>query len=596
MKKFLALVLCAVMVLSMFATMALPTFADEDEEEEIDPNEWLADHIQSVDGDWLTRRGPSALGKEDEYTPAGGYYYDTEGFHTLSPDYTNMTPSYAVISKETYNLQDGFSMTFRVDEFSYKGEDGGADEWIAITIGNNQLLTPGNTTNGYGSGWVSLNRGTGNGSTSTESFWSQEKDEDGNGGAFAHQGSLSSSCAMDGDKEIYTLEVSYDGSAYTIKVNDVTIAGNANVSNKLDELNSDGDFYIGIVFHSGVTNGKAALSITEVNGATPTGRDDVAAEENTLVYGDMIDSSTVPANQPALLFDANKETFKKDPDMQNCTVEPNGDGSYTIYSYAAASFVTWSVKNAISYNAADFPVFCMMVRNLDGANGILYQLSGDNLSAGENCMTSWDMYDYDEDEYEREWTDDDDNYWNLIVVDLSSDEITIDNEGRLHGCRIDFGGLDTSGEYPFDLMYMAYFRSEEECQAYAEQYLVKAGVLEGESPVETDPVETDPVETDPVETDPVETDPVETDPVETDPVETDPVETGSVETETAGNETVAETEPAGTTADTTAGTTAGTDAATAVAEEDGCSSVIGVGAAALVLSAMATAVALKKKH
>ena len=620
MKKFLALLISVIMVLSMFSVMALPSFADE-EEEEIKPGEWLADHIQSVDGDWLTRRGPGHLGKEDEYTPAGGYYYDGEGFHTTSPNYTNMTPSYAVISKETYNMKEGFDMTFRVDDFSYKGENGQADEWIAITIGDNQLLTPGLAVYGYGSGWVSLNRGTGNGSVSNESFWSEEQTEEGTGGAFAHKGTTSSTCAMDDDKEIYNLNVSWDGSAYTIKINDVTIAGNAQISENLDELNSDGDFYVSIVFLSGVTNGTAAITITDVNGSTPTGTDNVPAEENTLVYGDPIDPTTVPANQPALLYDANKTCFKSDPDMQNCEVVPNGDGSYTITSIATASFLSWNVLNSITYNSEDFPIFCMMVKNLDGASGIFYALSGDNLSAGPACQLTWDMYDYDDEKYEREWTDADDNFWNMIVVDLGSEEVTIENsEGRIHGCRIDFSGLDASGEYPFDLMYMGYFRSEDECQAYAESYLAKAGVIEGDDEPATEPdaepatepdaepatgdaePATEPAtgDAEPATDDktPVATEPateLATEPATDDktPVATEPA-IGDAEPATGEDESKADATEAATKADAT--TAGATETDTAVAEEEGCSSVIGAGAAALVLSAMAAAVALKKKH
>ncbi len=104
------------------------------------------------------------------------------------PQLQEHEPFYVVGSKETFNMKEGFSMKVRIDEFSYKGEDGQADEWISFIIADNQNVTPGDSTHGFGSGWVSLNRGTGDGNPTCENFWSHEKDAEGNGAAFAHQG------------------------------------------------------------------------------------------------------------------------------------------------------------------------------------------------------------------------------------------------------------------------------------------------------------------------------------------------------------------------------------------------------------------------
>ena len=117
------------------------------------------------------------------------------------------------------------------------------------------------------------------------------------------------------------------------------------------------------------------------------------------------------------------------------------------------------------------------------------------------------------------------------------------------------------------------------------------------TPVETDPVETTPVETTPVETDPVETTPVETTPVETDPVETDPVETDPVETdpvETDPKETEAKTD-AKTEEKTEAKTEDETDAPQAPVRQ-GCGSVAGFGAMAIVAVAAIGLVSFKKKE
>ena len=535
MKKLLALVLCAVMVLAMIPAVTLTTSA-------------------AGEGDWTTRRSPDDYDDPDDYCPAGGYYYDSEGFHTTSPSFANMSVSYAVISKESYNMKEGFSMKFRIDDFSYKGEDGSQDEWISIEIGSTSNLTPGNSTNGWGSGLVTLNRGSGNGTTTVETFWSNEKDTEGNGAAFAHQGSQNAELEVDEQgREIYTLDVSWDGSAYDIKVNGLTVSGMDNISTKLNETVESGDFYVGIVFHSGVTGGTAALTILEVNGSVPTGTESKDPEENVMVYGDKIDASTVAANQPALLFDATKSSFNKDPDMQNCKVEAKGDNSYEITCSTTSTFFSWSIKNSLTYDAADFPVFAMLFRNATSINGGLYYLTGDNTSAGPNCLTNWSCYDNDYCE-EDEIGDD---YYNLVVIDFSEKDengnALYENwAGRINSFRVDYAGLEV--DTPFDVCYMGVFRSSEEAVAYKDAYLNIDKTATTEAPA----------------------------------TETEPETTAAPADETTGA-TVDETTAA------PADDTKAAESATEKASESGCSSMIG-GASAVVLAAVAAAVALKKKH
>lgn len=534
MKKLLALVLCAVMVLAMIPAVTLTASA-------------------AGEGDWTTRRSPKDYDDPDDYCPAGGFYYDSEGFHTTSPSFKNMNPFYVVGSKETFNMKEGFSMKVRIDEFSYKGEDGQADEWISFIIADNQNVTPGGSTHGFGSGWVSLNRGTGDGNPSCESFWSHEKDAEGNGAAFAHQGNTNGACELDAQgREIYTLTVTWDGSAYDIKVNGQTIAGCATISQNLNGLVESGDFYVNIVFHSGVSDGVAALTILEVNGSAPTGTEKKDPEDNVKVFGEMIDSSTVPANQPALLFDATKSSFNKDPEVQNTKVEAKGDNSYALTPSVAATFLSWSIKSKLTYNATDFPVFAMLLRNSDSLSGGLYYLSGENMSAGPTTLTSWDAY--GEDCVEDTVGDD---YYNLIVVNLgekNDDGTPMYNfKDRINGFRIDFGGL--SVDETFDICYMGTFRSVEEAVNYKNTYL-KIDPTQTESATETQTSKTEESNTQA------------------------PGTATSTEAVVTGNAT---------------GTNATDASATEKASGSGCASVIG-GASAVVMAAVAAAVALKKKH
>ena len=536
MKKLLALVLCAVMVLAMIPAVTLTTSA-------------------AGEGDWNVRRSPNDYDDPENYCPAAGFYYDSEGFHTTAADYTNMGPFYAVVSKETYNMKEGFSMKFRIDDFSYKGESGNADEWISIAIGSTSNLTPGNGTNGWGSGVVTLNRGSGNGSTTVESFWSNEMDTEGNGSAFSHQGSQEATLEVDEQgREIYTLDVSWDGSAYDIKVNGLTLSGMSTLSENLNNTVESGDFYVLITIQTGVTGGTAALSILEVNGSVPAGTESKDPEENVKVYGEKIDASTVAANQPALLFDATKTTFSKDPDVQNCKVEAKGDNSYCFTPSTSSTFFNWGIKNKLTYDAADFPVFAMLLRNTTCYGGAMYYMAGDTTSAGGSCLTSWSAYDNDYCE-EDEIGDD---YYNLVVVDLgakdedSGEALYETWTGRINGFRIDLNGMEV--DVAFDICYMGVFRSAEEAVAYKNAYLKIDADATTEAPA----------------------------------TETEPETTAAPADETTGA-TVDETTAA------PADDTKAAESATEKASESGCSSMIG-GASAVVLAAVAAAVALKKKH
>ena len=63
--------------------------------------------------------------------------------------------------------------------------------------------------------------------------------------------------------------------------------------------------------------------------------------------------------------------------MQNTKVEAKGDNSYALTPSLPPTFLSWSIKSKLTYNATDFPVFAMLLRNSDSLSGGLYYLSGD---------------------------------------------------------------------------------------------------------------------------------------------------------------------------------------------------------------------------
>ena len=190
MKKLVVLLLTVAMLLSM--AVIVPAAAD-------------------VDGDWITLRQANdypevdpETGEEPSFTPAPGYEYTSEGFTTIPADYTGICPYFNIRSKDKYDIKEGLYLQLRVDDFSYRGPEGIADEWILFSLWDSENIAPGQ--NGYGDGWFGLIRGSGGGEAATfeDETITPELDDQG--------------------REIYTFEVEWDGSQYNFTLNGVPIA------------------------------------------------------------------------------------------------------------------------------------------------------------------------------------------------------------------------------------------------------------------------------------------------------------------------------------------------------------------------------------
>ena len=536
MKKLITLVIAAIMVLSMIPVMAISTSAAE------------------VEGDWTIFRDPGRYEVEEGEVikPEPGYEYTSEGFTTIACDWTNYTPFFTAQTKEAQPLKEGFYMEVRVDEYPYGGEDGGADHWISFNISDVPGVSPGSID--WGNNWLCLVRGSGNGSATVENFLTTKTTEQA-GGSFAHQGSPSISIPMDDqNREIYTFEISWDGSAYTIKVNN-NVLSNSTISNALLKWIESGEYYVGVTMHSGVSNATAGLTILKHgnsadNAVVPVGSDSMQPEDNMLNFAPKADPSTVEANQPALLWDATKTSFRKDPEGTDVILRPQGDNSYHVTATGYTPYWQWSVKSDLTYSISDFPVFCMVLKNFWGDNGGFYYCAGDIMSARNDYQSAWSIYD------EGCMMFGENEEYSLVVVDMAAlgliDEALLAKDGRIHSVRPHFSVSDPSDPEltDWDVMYMGWFRSVEEAQQYAMDRLQMEPVTEPES------------------TEAPETNAPETNVPETNAPETNVPETNVPETNAA-------------TADPSA--------------QGGCSSVIGFSMVA-ILAAAAAAVALKKKN
>ena len=512
MKKLLAVLL----LLSMLASMLVITPA------------------AAVEGDWITLRQANdyhevdpETGEEPPYQAAPGYTYTDEGFTTVPADYTGTCPYFNIRSKDKYDLKDGLYLQIRVDDFSYRGPEGNADEWILFSLWDSENIAPGQS--GFGNGWFGLIRGSGGGQDAS------------------FEGETVTPVLDDQGREIYTLEVEWDGSQYNFSLNGVHVAKSATITNTLNNTDKSGNFYVGISIQSTVKDGVAALSIlkfgtSEKDATTPVGTDSAEPEPNNNITAPMMDPANIGENQPAVYWDA---TLYKNVSGQALDFLAMGNNSYRVTASDANGFFTWTVRKDISYAIEDFPVFAIMVKDY-WKSGTLWYFCGDIVGPTAGSHISFNAYDgeYFGDGYED---------YTLVLVELDGMA-----EGRINGFRIDFNGMDIVNEPEFEICYMGCFRSWDEAAAYGNRFLTGEEEVPTEEPTEAPT--TDETEA---------------------PTEDSTPDNGGDATEAPTDEGYGEPQP------TFPGDTMPTEA-------KGCGSIMSFGAAA-VLCAMAAAVVLRKK-
>ena len=547
MKKLIALLIAAVMIISMIPVMAISTSA-------------------ANDGMWTTHRGagnypaiddePDPSGEETVYPPEAGYEYTSEGVTMISPDWNGVAPFATISTIEAINLKDGLYLEFRVDDYAYGGEIG-ADHWICITLNTGKTedgategteagqktgkVQPGNTS--YGGGWLTLLRGVGDGNVTSIPHLTDPKTDD-FGGTFVPQNAGTSTTAQldDEGREINTLEVTWNGSAYEIKVNGVA---HPDATAMLEKLSPDGNFFVGITMMDGTKGSNTALTITKfgtsaADATKPVGSDSKEPEANNVVEAPIADSSTVEANQPAILW--NPETYNL-KSGNNVTFTAQGDNTWLATATEAAVFFSLNPKRSWSYEATDFPVFGIMMKNIWVDTGTLWYAAGELSGATNGYTVPFSVY-------EGEFFGEDEEYV-FVPVDLTDLW-----EGRINGIRLDMAMNDDSVR-EFELCFAGMFRSEDEAYEYAKNWLAKGGVDTGVAEEE------------------------------------DPTEAPTEAPDQGGDATEAPDQGGDATqAPDNATTDAATDAATE-APAGGCGSFIGFGAVA-ILAAAAAAVALKK--
>ena len=381
-KRIASLILCVAMLLTMVPAVALTVGAAE------------------IEGDWTTYRDATEYPVEGEevdpdrvYNPAPGYEYTDDGFTVIQPDWTNITPFYTIQTKDKQNIKDGIYLEFRIDEYTFGGEQA-ADQWICVSLNTEPNVKPGNTN--YGGNWLALLRGGSDGQSWGQPHLTDPATED-FGGTFVHHGGTNS-VVFDQDEEgryIVKFEVTWDGSAYEMKLNGAVMPGAEQTTELLEKLNSNGDFYVGITIQTMVKGATAGLTITKFgtsaeDATTPVGSDSKEPEANEVVFADIADPSTVEQNKPAILWDPTTRVIK---DGNNCTFTVLGDDTWRVNCTDASVYYTLITKNSWSYAAEDFPMLGVLYRNLKGGEeGTIWYAAGDVTGAQEGYYSSFSIY------------------------------------------------------------------------------------------------------------------------------------------------------------------------------------------------------------
>lgn len=520
MRRALALLISVIMVLAMIPVVTLSTGAVD------------------IPGEWDTFRDPKDYDKTEEFCPAAGYTYTEDGFTIIPADYTDITPYLSISSKEKVNIKDGVYLEFRVDDYSYEA----SDHWISFSLWDTLNARPGNDK--HGKGWLCLNRTPGQGGAGACQSFPEDVTK-----LFA-QTTITPRVDDDG-REIYTLEIEWDGNAYDIKVCGVTVGGSeAGVTDHLETLDSNGEFYIGIHMSATIKSGRAAGTITKFgtsadDATVPTGSDSKDPEENSNLIADFEDCPAPEAGKPALLWDASKSSMKSDPLGSGVDITAKGDMSYHFKMQSNLAYFNWGIKGELSYKAEEYPILAIMFRDFLHDGGGLYWYTGDVLGADGEHTKTWTVYgDGSGGEYSAIYGEEEE--YTLVILDLSDVQ---DWGGRINGLRLDFANTyweDQDGEW--DICYMGMFDTVENAQKYADDYTGMSAVTEPEEE-STEPEES---------------------------------------SDAADDTTAALDETTAAPADSEAQT----DAAD---KKSGCGSVVATGAAVAVLAAVAAAVALKKK-
>ncbi len=487
MKKIISTALAITMLLSLAVVFATPTAA--------------------VDGDWhVLPRADALLPEYDGDPPSlAGYEYTDRGFHTVPTDaWQESNPYVMTQTKNKVDLKEGVYLEIEIDTFTYKN-----DKWFNLNIWDSVSLHPGSGNSATGAGVQTIIRPSDSndannlqkaGSLNRVAWYTEQF---ANSGASTVNGERNKT-TEDGDP-ILCMTLTWDGSTYALDIN-----GAAAPTAVITFMNKkwggdDSEAYIGFYAQNGNKGGTVEYTITKFgtsasSATTPMGDDSAEPTNELIPKAEIADPSTVPANEPAIFLNAdrNNSDTKSKPTTGNGGFNSiNDDFSLHIAANTPVptlSAANFTVKNEVSYDIKDFPVAITLTRNFctcgkeDGScdaleAGQYYIMAGENLATSSDYKTA--ILDMCYDSYAIENADGKTDTYLYFFCDFTN-EFGEPLEGRINGIRFDAAKLNFDAEtgINFDIMFIAFFRNADEAKAYVENYLKDLG-WEEETTVET---------------------------------------------------------------------------------------------------------------
>lgn len=358
---------------------------------------------------------------------------------------------------EPQDYTNGITMTALVDAFE---DSPSADKWICFTLWSRQGFAQG--TNEYGYGWRCYIRPTAS-NVVIQSYMCTEKDA--RADLVQYQANVNIY-----NHEALTFEVRReDDGKYHVYVCDVDMGLAATT---FVDYMTDNKAYVGVTGYESTMH-DIQITVTEFNGVKPagiTGVEPYSPDGNT-VPATKEDTPPVEPGKPCWLYTATgSEKVTMGSGMSH---EATDDGDLHITFGETSPQIYASIGIDRFYDAAEFPVFAVMFKNLDeiGDEGSLYYCAGDVLAPQENAR---ETYYWSDGYYDKN----NDNGWRILTIDLSESETWKAGE-RINGFRFDIANDSSLAEQSCDIRWIGFFRSEAEAYAYA-------GI---DMPAETQPTE-----------------------------------------------------------------------------------------------------------
>ena len=478
MKKTLAIILVAVMLLSTLVSLVVPAAAAEE-------------------GNWDVFLTATATDDDpDKNPPLPGYYYDETGLHTVSPDYTNYNPKFTVTSKEMYNIKN-FSMTVVVHDYCQNG-----DNWLSFSLwSESNGISQGDTSGKYGDGWTSLIRGLGQGVNRFESWNQTIGGRSGKQVFQAIDGTQMTPIVFDQNVDEATgdFTITFAITDGVVTVNGMTVG--AGTDKLISERFKEGLAYVAVTINNTDASGEyhPTISITDVNGSVPTGSDSRDAESKNREIAPIVPSDTVPANTPAIWFDGTLEaTNDKLPKGSNCEIVYGDDNkSMKVIANDSLFYMQFQIPDTVSYEAADFRYIAFVFKNFCTCNIAegetpndaclntetcnIWYYAGKLSSPGNDCVGPIANY------YWVTPTDDEgntttDDYYTVAVFPVYHEAWT----GRINGFRLDvsnFGNYGVDGKNSFDIVGCGIFASGGDITGYVQGLGLNTEWLEIDYPI-----------------------------------------------------------------------------------------------------------------